>query len=369
MYKAKIIITTLICILTGIFLSVDIGAESGNYGIDKLYDAVPDSAKTYIDEKNIMPDGSGISDLKLEDVLNYVISLIKDNIKRPASMFLSITGVIILTSLLEGFTNSTNTSVSTALSLVSTLSATIIISSYLSDSLDDINAAISSASNFTLTYIPVLAGVIAVGGHTSTAAVFSSVMMVSVEILMQITANILFPMTSCIIGISAAGGLNKDLNIDKLGEGIKKIIVWGLGFSMTIFIGFLTLQSNITASADSVGLRAARFAVSTSVPFVGSAVSDALSTVKTSIEVLKSGIGSFGIITGACVLFPVLINAVCYKLFLFISGILCDIFGTSDAGRMIKCGENALSIVISMLICMFLFITISTTLMLLICRN
>lgn len=370
MYKLKGIVIVFLVILFSAFLSFDSHAETYDYGVSELNEAVPNEAKEYLEENNISSDGSGIVDLTLEKVLKDLIEMVSTNIKQPALMFTALLAVIILTSILGSLNDSVgNSSTGQVFATVSALTAAIIISSYLSSSLNGISGAISSASSFMLTYIPVIAGVIAVGGHASTAAIFSSIMMVSIQILTQITTNILFPLTSCLMGISVAGGINKDLKIDKLGDGLKKIVVWGLGLIMTIFIGFLTLQSSITASSDSVTLRAARFAVSTSVPFVGGAVSDALSTVKASVELLKTGIGSFGIVTGCCLLFPVLINALCYRFFLFLSGIISDILGSDDTGRMIKCGENVLTIVISMIICFFVFITISTALLLLICRK
>lgn len=370
MYKLKGFLILIIFILCGMLFSEKCYAETYDYGVNELNDAVPDEVSGYFNENNISADGQGITELTLEKILNDIIGAITANIKQPALMFASLLAVIILTSVIGGLSNAAeNSAVGQVFSLVSALTAIIIIASYLSNALNGINNAISSASGFMLTYIPVIAGVIAIGGHASTAAIFSSVMMISIQILTQITTNVLFPLTSCLLGISAAGGINTDLKIDKLGEGLKKAVVWGLGLIMTIFIGFLTLQSSITASTDSVTLRAARFAVSTGVPFVGGAVSDALSTVKASIELLKTGIGSFGILTGVCILSPVLINALCYRFFLFLSGIISDIFGSDDTSRMIKCGENVLSIVISMIICFFVFITISTALLLLICRK
>ncbi len=368
MLKKLFLIITIIlfCICYGdIFAS----AEQYDYGTNELYEAVPDNARNFFEKNNITADGNGIAGLTLSNIVDAIITEISEAVHKPAAMFTAILAVIILTSVLGSLSDTGNTSTGKTFSVVSALTSTIIISSYLSSALEGINTAISTASDFSLTYIPVIAGVIAVGGHASTAAVYTSVMMIAIQILTQITVNILLPVTSCLIGISAAGGLNSDLKIDKLGEGLKKAIVWGLGLIMTVFIGFLTLQTNITSAADSVSLRAARFAVSTSVPFVGGAISDALSTVKTSVELLKSGIGSFGILTGCCILFPVLINALCYRFFLFLSGVISDILGSEDAGRMIKCGENVLSIVISMIICFFLFFTISTALMLIVCRQ
>lgn len=365
----KILLVTMSLFSFLLYSDFSVSAEQYGYGTDELYEAVPDKAADFFKENGITADGEGISELTLNNIIEAIISEISVAIHKPAAMFTAILAVIILTSVLGTLGDAGNSSAGNTFSVISALTSTIIISSYLSYALDGINAAISSASDFSLTYIPVIAGVIAVGGHTSTAAVYTSVMMIAIQVLTQITVNILLPVTSCLIGISAAGGLNSDLRIDKLGDGIKKATVWGLGLIMTIFIGFLTLQTNITSAADSVSLRAARFAVSSSVPFVGGAVSDALSTVKTSIELLKSGIGSFGILTGCCILFPVLINALCYRFFLFLSGVVSDILGSDDAGRMIKCGENVLSIVISMIICFFLFFTISTALMMLICKQ
>ncbi len=368
MFIKKICII-LISVFSFLFFCCNAYAEEYDYGTDELYEAVPEDVREILEDNNITADGGGIAEITLDKVFETIITEISASIGKPAAMFSSVLAVIILTAVLESFVEKSNSATGQVFGIVSSLAATIIISSYLCNALDNINTAVAAVSDFSLTYIPVMAGVIAVGGHTSTAAVYTSVMMIAVQVLTQITVNILLPVTSCLIGISAAGGLNKELHIDKLGDGLKKAVIWGLGLIMTIFIGFLTLQGNITSAADSVSLRAARFAVSTSVPFVGGAVSDALSTVKTSVGLLKSGIGSFGVITGCCVLFPVLINALCYRFFLFLAGTISDIFGASDTGRMIKCGENVMSIVISMIICFFLFITVSTTLMLIICRQ
>lgn len=358
-----------VCAIIIFIFPVTATAEQYDYGTTELYDAVPEEAKDFLDKNGIGADGSGITGLSLEHVIEAIKEEFRTSVNRPMTMFSSLLAVILLTALLGNLGNSSDSSLKKVFSFVSSLASTIIISSNLGTALEGISSAVSAASDFSLTYIPVIAGVIAVGGHVSTAAVYSSLMMIAVQILTQITVNILLPVTSCLIGISAAGGLDGELKIDKMGDGLKKAIIWILGLIMTIFIGFLTLQSNITAAADSVSLRAARFAVSTSVPFVGGSVSDALSTMKTSIELLKSGIGSFGVLTGCCVLFPVLISALCHRFFLFLAGLISDILGTEDAGRMIRCGENVISIVISMIICFLLFITVSSALMLLICRQ
>ncbi|MBP5604605.1 MAG: hypothetical protein J6X60_03560, partial [Ruminiclostridium sp.] len=216
---------------------------------------------------------------------------------------------------------------------------------------------------------PVLAGVAAAGGHTASAAVYSSVTLAAIQILSRITSAVIIPLTSCMIGITAAGSIDPELNLDRLAEGIKKLITWGLGLIMTLFLGVLSVQSIITASADNAAMKTLRFVVSAAVPIVGGSVSEALSSVSGSISILRSGIGGFGIAAGAFMLLAPAVTALCCKFLLFAAGVLSDLFGCAPAGKIIRSGENVMSVVLAALACIFLFITVSSAVLLVFCRS
>ena len=343
---------------------------SADFGTDELIDALPEESRTYMEENDITPENNGFSNISVTDIIGDIINIAAENIEKPSKMFISLIGVILISSLFSALrADGTNKSYDKALTLLSSLCITVIISVYLSESLTATAAVLSSSSGFMLTYIPILGGVMAAEGQASSATVFSSVMIVAIQLMAQATTGLLLPFLSSLLGISAAGGLNPDLKLEKLTDGIKKAVTWALGLIMTLFIGVLSLQSSISASTDSIALKAARFAVSSSVPIVGGAVSDALATVKTSIQLLKSGIGSFGIVAGATILLPTLINTLIYKFFLFVAGIVGDIFGNERTSGMIKAGENVMSIILAIISCFFVFVTVSTALMLIICRS
>ncbi len=345
-------------------------SSAADFGTDELYEVLPEESREYLEENNITPENNGFSDMSITDIINDIVNIVTDNIEKPGRMLISLIGVILLTTLFSALRgDSVNKSYDKALSLVSNLCVTIIVSVYLSESLTLISSVLSSSSNFMLTYIPILAGVMAAEGQASSATVFSSVMMIAIELMSQAATGILLPFLSTVLGISAAGGINPDLKLEKLTDGIKKVSIWLLGLIMTLFIGILSLQSSISVSTDSIALKAVRFAVSSSVPFVGGAVSDALATVKTSVQLIKSGIGSFGIIAGASILLPTLINTLIYKFFLFIGKTIGDIFGNDNVTNMIKSGENVMSIILAIISCFFVFVTVSTALVLIICRS
>ena len=124
------------------------------------------------------------------------------------------------------------------------------------------------------------------------------------------------------------------------------------------------MQSFITSSADSVAMKAAKFAVSNSVPIVGGAVSDALSTVKGSLALVKSSMGTFGIIAGVSLVMPALVSVICYKLALTIAAAISDMFGVSSLTSLLKSGESVITIIMSLLFCFMIMIIVSTALIL-----
>lgn len=352
----------MICLLA---LNVGCFAESPG---DELYGALPPEARDALDDGGITPSG-GAESVGLREILARLTELITEHAGRPLKMFAALTALILLASLISGVNDAAGGSGAGVCRLVTSVSAAVIVSGYLADIIAAAQSAAGAAADFMLAYVPVIAGVTAAGGHTGSAALFSSVALTAIQLLARLTSAVIIPLTGCMLGITAAGGADPDLKLDRLGEGLKKLVVWGLGLMMTLFLGILSVQSLITASADNAALRTLKFTVSSTVPFVGSAVSEALSTVSGSIALMKSGIGGFGIAAGACVLAPSAVSAVCCRFFLFAAGVLSDLFGCAETGRMIKAGENVMSVVLAVLSCFFVFITVSTGILLAFCRT
>ena len=361
----RILTAVLAVIAAAFFVQFPCSAE---FGSEELYGALPDEAREMLDESGITPQG-GAENIKIGDIWEQIISVFTEQADKPLTMFAAVTAVILLASVLSGVSDTSGGQAAGVYSAVVSLSAAVVVSSYLSDILSVAGTAFNAASDFMLAYIPVFAGVTAAGGHTASASVFSAAALTGIQVLSRLTTSVIIPLSSCMIGISAAGSLDPDLNLDRLCEGIKKFVIWGLGLIMTIFLGILSVQSVITASADNAAMKTLKFAVSSAVPIVGGAVSDALSTVSGSLSLLRSGIGGFGIAAGACMMLPPAVTALCYKFLLFAAGVLCDLFGCGSAGKIIRSGENVMSVVLAALACIFVFITVSSAILLAFCRS
>ena len=66
---------------------------------------------------------------------------------------------------------------------------------------------------------------------------------------------------------------------------------------------------------------------------------------------------------------PVLAQAVLYRFFLFLLGVMCDILGNDDVGRAVRAGESAMTIILASAACFPVFAAVSTAILLNMCKG
>ena len=184
-----------------------------------------------------------------------------------------------------------------------------------------------------------------------------------IQIFMHLATGVILPLSICIMGITLAGAVNTDLKLSMFCDSVKKIVIWLLGIIMTVFVALLGLQTFITAGADSVGLKATKFTVSNAVPFIGGAISDALSVMIGGVGVIKNNFGVFGVIAGAVLMLPSILSALCYKLILSFSHSISEMFSVNGLSQVIKGAESVVSVVLALLCCFLLMTVICVSLM------
>ena len=192
----------------------------------------------------------------------------------------------------------------------------------------------------------------------------SAVTLAATQLFSQLAVNLLAPLCGAIMGLSITGAINPQLNLTKLGELIKKIVVWTLSLIMTVFMSILSVQTFVTSSADNVLIRTAKFAVSSGVPIVGGTISDAVGTVHGSLSVIKSAVGTYGIIAAAVIILPTLINVACYRAAVTCAEAVSDIFGIKELTSLLKSCGAVMAIITAVIACFLLLNTIAAVIML-----
>lgn len=334
-----------------------------SFGRGEIAEALPDEAKEEMERLEIKPDEE-ISDLSAENIFSSIWNVIVESIPKPLTMLVSVVAVIILCALISNLQEGDE--LSGTFNTVGVLACSGIICTSFVTLAESAKTTIDGFAAFLSVYIPAFAGIMAANGQTAAGAAYSAVITVAVQVLSQIFSLIIFPLTSCIMGVSVAGAVNPELKINSIADMAKKVVNWGLTLIMTVFTGLLSVQGFVAAAADTVSMKAVKFTVSGAVPIVGGAVSDALSTVKGSLGLIKATTGSYGIIASAVIIIPILISAVLLRTAFTAAASISETLGTSRLTVLLKSGESAIAVIIAMIVCFWLTAVVSTAVMLVI---
>ncbi|MDE7362433.1 MAG: stage III sporulation protein AE, partial [Oscillospiraceae bacterium] len=337
-------------------------AQSIDFGQDQLSDALTDSARDILDSEGITPDNSGAMNLSFTGVLGELWETVKHTAGKPLALLCSLCGVVLFCALAESVCGEGN--MKGVLSAVGVLCGAGIATASVYEVLDSTLGLLGAAANFMLVFIPSFTAISAVIGHVSSATAVNSAALAATQLFSQLAVNFLAPLCGTIIGVSTAGAVHPQMKLDKLGELIKKFVVWGLTLIMTVFMSVLSAQTLVASAADNAAIKAAKFMVSQGVPIVGGTIADAVNTFGSSLTMLKSSVGTYGIIAVAAMIVPVLIGLLCYKAALTCSEYAAEMFGLKELTALLKSCGAVMTIIIAVTACFLLLNTLAAALLL-----
>jgi stage III sporulation protein AE len=197
-------------------------------------------------------------------------------------------------------------------------------------------------------------------GQITGAASYSIIVIFASNLAVSVASNIMIPVLSVCMALGIIEAINPNFSLTGITGAIQKVTQIVVSFAMVVFLGLLSTQTIIGASADTLGVKAAKFAASNFIPIVGSAVADAYTTVKASLGLLRGGVGFFGIAAIFVLIMPPLIEVGLMRLAFSAAEITCDVFGTKSVRVLLSNTVKILSLVFSILVCFSVMLIIST---------
>jgi stage III sporulation protein AE len=170
-----------------------------------------------------------------------------------------------------------------------------------------------------------------------------------------------------VLGLTAVLAVSGSVFPNSSGEAflglIKKVVTWGMTVVMTLFTGFVTLKCSLAAKADGVATKTAKFMISGFVPVVGSAVSDAYSTVRGSFDVIGGTVGTAGIFAVLLIMLEPAAEIVLFRLVMWIGTAAAEMFSAEPVAKLLKGLDSGLAIAQSVMICYAVMFVISTAIL------
>lgn len=338
----------------------------GLFGADLLEDETPGAAEDFAERS-----GAGeltlasIFTLSPKDLFHAVLKEAKNALQNAKGGLFAIFGTVLLCGLLDCLTLGDKQSpVGSVFETASVLAITASITSPVVSCIEGVSATIVDCSMFLLSYVPVMGSILTAGGMPMTAASYCATLMFAVQLIAQAASSVLIPLCGIFLALSLAAGLADSPGLLGIADAAKSAATWILTFSMTVFVALLSLQTFLSGSADSVSVKATKFLIGSFVPVVGSALSDALSAAQGSIHLIKTTVGSFGILVTAFTFLPILLQTALLRLVLALASGSAELLGAKPVCKVIKAFQNVLSILCALILSMALLVVVSTAVLL-----
>lgn len=312
---------------------------------------------------------SAIADLGLEEisydtllslspraVITEMLRLLTGNLQAPLRAAGMLLAFVVLYAVLSGFTQQKG-DIHTIFSLFSTLWIVMLILPAVSETLVAAFSAIQLSANFMLVYIPGFAGIIAMSGKPLTSAAYSSVMVGLSNLFSEIQVHALLPIVQVFFTVNILNGIESRFSFESIAAFFKKLIQISVSIFSAVFTGLLTVKGSLAASGDSVAVKGIKTLVGSTVPIVGSALGDGLTSVLGSISLIKSTVGIFGILVIVLIHAPVILDLLLWYLAISLAAAVGGTLGLTSVQKMLNGIAATVSIVnVFVIFTAFLFI-------------
>ena len=209
-------------------------------------------------------------------------------------------------------------------------------------------------------FVPVFAGILAASGTLSGAVAYQTAVVLLADSVMQLITRVLLPLCTMGFSLAIVDAVSPSVSVGGLLRLSRKCTTWILGLLMTVFLGVLSMQNWLGSSVDTAASKTTKYVIANFVPVVGSAVSDAYTTVRSSLQMLRSTTGVVGMVS-LCVLFlPPLVQLLLYRGVVAIGAAAAELFGTKSLLRLLRGTQQALAIAFALLVCFGVMFVVST---------
>lgn len=363
MRKIKIFLLVLL-----IIFSLGITAEASSYSeeIDEIYNELDSSTQELLDELGIeTADFDSIFSVTPQKFFSLIKKLLTGSLEAPTRSAVGLIAVIILLAIFECFSPEDDR-LKGIIGMVGALLCIASVISPLSTAISCAATSVTLSEKLMLSLIPVLAGVIAVTGNPTLAASFQSIAFSGAQIISGISNSYIVPIVGAVMALDVTGSIMPSFKLGGITSLIKKAVTTVLSFVSSLFVAFLGLKGALANAADTVTSKGIKLVISSTVPVVGGALSEAYSGIIGSLVLVKSTVGIFGIAAIALINLPSCIQLLFWIFALKISAAVGELFNQTSLAELLNALASSITLLNVVLLFNAVLFIISTALILVI---
>lgn len=290
--RKLIILCLTLAALTGSVLAADLTEEQGAlFGAGGLRDGLTGQAAALMEDDDPLEQADFSAGVAR--ILQDAVSRSGSAVKAAAATMLRVLVILVLCQMVDALGQERTGRITV---LAAALGITACCASDLHTMIGLGQTTMEEITNFSSLLLPVMAAAATATGAGISAGAMYTVAAFFSNLLIRFSRYLLIPLVYAYLGLAMA---DDALGQDKLSR-MRELLGWvirnGLKAVMYLFTGFLTVTGILSGSADAAALKAAKAAISTAVPVVGGIISGAAETILSSAGLLRTAIGTFGML-------------------------------------------------------------------------
>lgn len=328
----------------GGYENIDQYAEE--FDFDEMVDSVDDETVGILNEIGIDEISyEALFSVNLRKISDVLFDLFKKSFTEPFSFLVTAMSIVLVTYVLTVFVSSKEI-VATIGSAVLVLCAAVPVAGAVTNAF----SVLEATGAFTTVFTGIFCALISSSGNIALGTSYASLAVFSNAAFSGLLSCFSKPAVSAMCSLSFLSCFDVYKFSSKLSSTIKKIYISFLGFVATFFSGIVTLKGVLGAGADSLTARGVKFVVGRTVPIVGGTVSDTYSALVSSLTLIRSTVGVFGIATVILTVLPTLFQLLSWVLVLNIVIMLSEFLGSEGVFGMLSVLKDALILLVATII-------------------
>ena len=281
----KKVITILIAALITVILPVGVFADDNWLESDDVLNEIYSYLPVDINE-NITDDL-----LEPSFLWQALVDSLKSAFPAATRSFAVILGLVLISAVIGAVRDSiASGGIAVALDFVCTVCVCAAILSCVDVGFGDVTGFVSDLTGLVTASVPVVCTVVATSGRATLSAGIGTVTAVASSILGGVCSGWLIPLSKLNFALLVGGSVCTEFDFSAILSSFKKISTVILALISAAITATVAFQTVITKGADDLIVRGVKFAGSF-IPYIGGAVSEAVSTLKGSIGVIGATAG------------------------------------------------------------------------------
>lgn len=240
----------------------------------------------------------GNYELNFNSVFDYIVSVFFSNLSDVAPAFISIFAIAVFCGLVNNVKGSFfSDEIASIVFFVCFLAIILLFSSQFAVMYNDTSDMIENIGRLNEILSPILLTLMVASGGSASASIYKPVVALISGGIIHIVLYLVLPLAMLNMIFSIMSCFSESVKLKKFADFFSSVIKWIIGLSVTVFGIFLSVQGIAAAGFDGISIKAAKYAISNSVPMIGGFLKDGFDLVVAGSVLIKNSVGVAAVIS------------------------------------------------------------------------